>query len=225
MEQELRNIPQASAKRLPIYHRFLQSIHSAGQEKVSSSEISRAVKVDPATIRRDFSYFKIEGRKGYGYDVHYLLNFLRKTLEQDTVTPVALIGVGNLGTAFLHYNFLKNNNTKIELAFDISEGKIGTEIGSVTIFDMDQLEEKLTDKQIEVAILTVPAQVAQLITDRLMAANVKGILNFTPVRIHVKPDVRVHHIDLAAELQSLTYFLKNYPAQDTEASQDEEKWE
>jgi redox-sensing transcriptional repressor len=224
MGQELRNIPQASAKRLPIYHRYLQSIHSAGQKKVSSSEISQAVNVDPATIRRDFSYFKIEGRKGYGYDVQYLLDYLRKTLEQDTVTPVALIGVGNLGTAFLHYNFMKNNNTMIEVAFDTLEEKIGSEVGTVSVFDMDELEEKLKEKGIEVVILTVPAQVAQSITDRLMAANVKGILNFTPIRIHVKPDVRVHHIDLAAELQSLAYFLKNYPVMDTEASQDEEKW-
>ena len=92
--------------------------------------MSEAVKVDSATIRRDFSYFGALGKKGYGYNVNYLLSFFRETLDQDDITRVALIGVGNLGIAFLHYNFTKNNNTKIEMAFDVSEEKVGTEIGA-----------------------------------------------------------------------------------------------
>lgn len=204
-------IPQATAKRLPLYYRFLNHLHSSGKQRVSSAELSEAVKVDSATIRRDFSYFGALGKKGYGYNVNYLLTFFRKTLDQDELTKVALIGVGNLGTAFLNYNFLKNNNTKIDCAFDVDPEKIGTVIGEVPVYPMNQLEKQLTEDDIQVAILTVPAPVAQIITDSLVKANVKGILNFTPARLNVPSDIRVHHIDLAVELQSLVYFLKHYP--------------
>ena len=216
MSNETMKIPQATAKRLPLYYRFLNHLHSSGKQRVSSAELSEAVKVDSATIRRDFSYFGALGKKGYGYNVNYLLSFFRKTLDQDELTKVALIGVGNLGTAFLNYNFLKNNNTKIECAFDVDPSKIGTKIGDVPVFPMDELEEQLKAEAIQVAILTVPAPVAQTITDKLVKANIKGILNFTPARLTVPPSIRIHHIDLAVELQSLVYFLKHYPTEELE---------
>jgi redox-sensing transcriptional repressor len=210
MNNEQPKIPQATAKRLPLYYRFLKNLHASGKQRVSSAELSEAVKVDPATIRRDFSYFGALGKKGYGYNVNYLLSFFRKTLDQDEVTEVALFGVGNLGTAFLNYNFLKNNNTKIVMAFDVDERKVGTKVGGVPVYHLDELEDCLHEG-IPVAILTVPAHVAQLITDRLVQKGIKGILNFTPARLNVPKHIRVHHIDLAVELQSLVYFLKNYP--------------
>ncbi|MGP7819581.1 redox-sensing transcriptional repressor Rex [Niallia sp. 01092] len=211
MSNEVMKIPQATAKRLPLYYRFLKNLHSSGKQRVSSAELSEAVKVDSATIRRDFSYFGALGKKGYGYNVNYLLSFFRKTLDQDELTKVALIGVGNLGVAFLNYNFLKNNNTKIEVAFDVAEEKINDKIGEVTIYHMDDLEKVILENDIQAAILTVPSAVAQTITDRLVKSSIKGILNFTPARLSVPSDVRIHHIDLAIELQSLVYFLKHYP--------------
>ncbi|PLT32457.1 redox-sensing transcriptional repressor Rex [Bacillus sp. V5-8f] len=216
MNQETIRIPQATAKRLPLYYRFLKNLHSSGKQRVSSAELSEAVKVDSATIRRDFSYFGALGKKGYGYNVNYLLSFFRKTLDQDELTEVALIGVGNLGTAFLNYNFLKNNNTKIEMAFDVDENKVGTKIGDVPVYHMDEIELRLQEQNVAVAILTVPAQVAQQITDRLVESNIKGILNFTPARLNVPSSIRIHHIDLAVELQSLVYFLKHYPVSQEE---------
>lgn len=211
MTNEPMKIPQATAKRLPLYYRFLLNLHSSGKQRVSSAELSEAVKVDSATIRRDFSYFGALGKKGYGYNVNYLLTFFRKTLDQDELTKVALIGVGNLGTAFLNYNFSKNNNTKIEIAFDVDPGKVGTKIGEVPVYHMDELDTKVVEEGVQVAILTVPSAVAQPITDRLVQANIKGILNFTPARLNVPSSIRIHHIDLAVELQSLIYFLKHYP--------------
>jgi redox-sensing transcriptional repressor len=220
MNQDTTKIPQATAKRLPLYYRFIKNLYSSGKQRVSSKELSEAVKVDSATIRRDFSYFGALGKKGYGYNVNYLLSFFRKTLDQDALTKVVLIGVGNLGTAFLNYNFIKNNNTKIEMAFEVDESKVGTQVGDVPVFNLDDLEEKLEDQNIEVAILTVPASSAQNITDRLVSSKIKGILNFTPARLTVPDHIRVHHIDLAVELQSLVYFLKHYSEDDTEMSQD-----
>jgi redox-sensing transcriptional repressor len=214
MTQEQLKIPQATAKRLPLYYRFIKNLHSSGKLRVSSAELSEAVKVDSATIRRDFSYFGALGKKGYGYNVNYLLSFFSKTLDQDELTKVVLIGVGNLGTAFLKYNFLKNNNTKIEMAFDVDEEKVGKQISNVPVYHMDEIESRLQDQDITAAILTVPAPVAQPITDRLIQSQIKGILNFTPARLTVPSSIRVHHIDLAVELQSLIYFLKHYPGVD-----------
>lgn len=210
MDDNHAKIPQATAKRLPLYYRFLENLQASGKQRVSSSELSEAVKVDSATIRRDFSYFGALGKKGYGYNVNYLLSFFRKTLDQDEVTKVALVGVGNLGTAFLHYNFSKNNSTKIEMAFDVDEEKIGTVLGHVPIYDMNSMKEHLGD-EVTVAILTVPSASAQKVADSLVESGIKGILNFTPARLSVPDNIRVHHIDLSVELQSLIYFLKHYP--------------
>ncbi len=202
-------IPQATAKRLPLYYRYLNNLNQQGKKRVSSKELSEAIKVDSATIRRDFSYFGALGKKGYGYNVEYLLGFFRSTLDQHELTEVALIGVGNLGTAFLNYNFTKNNNIQIKMAFDSDEEKIGKEYGGIPVYGIDELEEKLGN--IEVAILTVPVSEADMMTEKLVKYGVRGILNFTPVRITVPDNVRVHHIDLTVELQALVYFLKHYP--------------
>ncbi len=221
MANESTKIPQATAKRLPLYYRFLTNLAASGKQRVSSAELSEAVKVDSATIRRDFSYFGALGKKGYGYNVQYLLNFFRKTLDQDELTKVALIGVGNLGTAFLNYNFMKNNNTKITVGFDVSPDKVGIEIGDVPIHHMDDIEKVVEEEGIDVAILTIPAQVAQPVTDRLIQSKIRAILNFTPARLTVPAHVRVHHIDLAVELQALVYFLKHYSPEEAEVLNEE----
>lgn len=204
-----KEIPKATAKRLPLYYRFLTNLHYQGKERVSSKELSDAVKVDSATIRRDFSYFGALGKKGYGYNVDYLLAFFKETLDQNEVTEVALMGVGNLGTAFLHYNFMRTNNTKIVIAFDSDPEKVGTSISGIPIYHIDDMQEKMGD--IQVAILTVPVSEAEEMTEKLVEKGISGILNFTPARITVPPHIRVHDIDLSVELQTLVYFLKHYP--------------
>ncbi|MCA0989622.1 redox-sensing transcriptional repressor Rex [Guptibacillus algicola] len=211
MDIDQTKIPQATAKRLPLYHRYLKNLSASGKQRVSSAELSDAIKVDSATIRRDFSYFGALGKKGYGYNVHYLLSFFSKTLDQDETTRVALIGVGNLGTAFLHYNFIKNNNTKIELAFDADPTKVNQEIGGIPVYHIDNFQEQVKKNDISVVILTVPVHAAQAIADQMDEAGIKGILNFTPARLTVPDHIRVHHIDLAVELQALVYFMKHYP--------------
>ncbi|MET3683261.1 redox-sensing transcriptional repressor [Alkalibacillus flavidus] len=202
-------IPKATAKRLPLYYRHLNSMQQQGKQRISSKELSDAVKVDSATIRKDFSYFGELGRKGYGYDIEHLIYVFRKVLDQDEIAHVALVGVGNLGTALLNYNFIKNNNTKIEIAFDTNDDKVGTTIGGVPIFSVNDLESELKRTNINVAILTVPMHAADEVTERLVNTGIEGILNFTPARLSVPDDVRVRHIDLSVELQSLIYFLKN----------------
>lgn len=201
------NIPKATAKRLPIYYRYLNMLSDAGKKRVSSNELAEAVKVDSATIRRDFSYFGALGKRGYGYDVENLLEFFKKTLNQDKLTNVALIGVGNLGHALLNFNFHKINNVRINAAFDINEEITGTIQSGVPIYPMEDMKEQLKIQQIEIVILTVPANVAQGVTNDLIEVGVKGILNFTPLRISVPESVLVQNVDLTNELQTLIYFL------------------
>lgn len=204
-------IPQVTAKRLPLYYRYLEKLHSIGKQRVSSAGLAEALQIDPATIRRDFSYLGELGKKGYGYNVTYLLQFLRDFLKQDEVTNVILVGVGNLGTALLRYNFYRSHNTKIVAGFDSDEAKIGADVDGIPVYSMKQLKEVIELHRVDVAILTVPVSSAQPTTDLLVKAGIRGILNFTPARLNAPKHVRIHHIDLTVELQTLIYFLKNFP--------------
>ncbi|QKG85410.1 redox-sensing transcriptional repressor Rex [Kroppenstedtia pulmonis] len=204
-------IPQVTAKRLPLYYRYLEKLHAIGKKRVSSAQLSDALQIDPATIRRDFSYLGELGKKGYGYNVNYLLQFLRDFLRQDEVTNVVLVGVGHLGTALLGYNFYRSHNTKIVAGFDVDSGKVGKEVDGIPVYSMSRFSEVRELHQVEVAILTVPASVAQPTTNQIVDAGVRGILNFTPARLTVPSHVRMHNIDLTIELQTLIYFLKHFP--------------
>ncbi|HWL25801.1 MAG TPA: redox-sensing transcriptional repressor Rex [Ureibacillus sp.] len=208
MKQDLK-IPQATTKRLPLYYRFLQNLANEGKRRISSQELSEAMKIDSATIRRDFSYFGALGKKGYGYDVLYLLEFFRQTLDQDEGANVALIGVGNLGNAFLKYNFQKNHNTRIVVAFDTKAPLEGHEVNGIPVFHPDRLEEMYVKYNAEMAILTVSSRSAQEVTDRLANIDAKGILNFTPVRLNVPETMKVMNIDLSVELEALIYLIRN----------------
>lgn len=200
-------IPKATAKRLPLYYRYLIILNEEGKTKVSSTELAEAVQVDSASIRRDFSYFGALGKRGYGYDVKNLLSFFKKILNQDTLTNVALVGVGNLGHALLNYNFKRTNNIRISCAFDINKKITGRILSGVPIYHMKDLKKQLNDQQISIAILTVPSSAAQKTTDDMVEAGIKGIMNFTPIRLSVPSSIRIQNVDLATELQTLIYFL------------------
>ena len=204
------DIPRATAKRLPIYYSYLKLLLDAGTTRVSSNELSDAVKFDAATIRRDFSYFGALGKRGYGYDVKALMTFFGEILNQDTLASVALVGVGNLGQALLNFNFHQSSNARISAAFDINEDIVNTIQSGVPVYSLDDLEKQISDQRIDVAILTVPAPVAQDLANRLAKAGVHGILNFTPLRLDLPSDVRVQNVDLTNELQTLLYFINNF---------------
>ncbi|HAP4882616.1 TPA: redox-sensing transcriptional repressor Rex [Enterococcus faecalis] len=200
-------IPKATARRLPLYYRYLRMLHDTGKNKVSSTELSEAVQVDSATIRRDFSYFGELGKRGYGYDVENLMNFFAKTLNEDELTNVALIGVGNLGSALLKYKFHQSNSIRVSCAFDVNEDIVGRIVEGIPVYPMEDMMEQIRVQQIEVAILTIPARKAQEVVNKLAEAGVKGILNFTAARLVAPPEVLIQNVDLTNELQTLIYFL------------------
>ncbi|HCW9056144.1 TPA: redox-sensing transcriptional repressor Rex [Staphylococcus aureus] len=203
-------IPRATLKRLPLYYRFVSSLKSKGIDRVNSKAISDALQIDSATIRRDFSYFGELGKKGYGYNIDSLLDFFKSELSESDMIKIAIVGVGNLGKALLTYNFSIHDDMTITEAFDVKEDVIGQKIGNVIVKDNDELITTLKKEEIDVVILTTPERVAQKVSDELVQAGVKGILNFTPGRINTPSDVQVHQIDLGIELQSLLFFMKNY---------------
>ena len=189
-------IPRATAKRLPIYYQYLNILADAGQKRISSSEFAAGVKVDPRTIRRDFSHFGTLGKRGYGYDVADLLAFFKKILK-------------HLGHALLNFNFHRDNNIAIRAAFDIDPAVVGTTIDDIRVYPLTELQNQLQEQAIKVVILTVPEAAAQTVTDQLIAAGVEGIMNFTPTRINVPATVIVQNVNLTSELQTLIYFLNH----------------
>ncbi|HJF19234.1 MAG TPA: redox-sensing transcriptional repressor Rex [Enterococcus columbae] len=204
-----KQIPKATAKRLPIYYRYLKMLHQAGKKKVSSTELSEAVQVDSATIRRDFSYFGELGKRGYGYDVEEVMLFFAVTLNEDKMTNVALIGVGNLGSALLKYKFHHSNSIRISAAFDVNQDLVGRIIDGIPVYPMSDMKEQVKIQEIDIAILTVPADKSQDVVNDLVDSGVKGILNFTPVRLNAPDDVLIQNVDLTNELQTLIYFLNS----------------
>ncbi|EES42179.1 CoA binding domain protein [Staphylococcus caprae M23864:W1] len=203
-------IPRATLKRLPLYYRFVSTLKSKGIDRVNSKAISEALQIDSATIRRDFSYFGELGKKGYGYNVDSMLEFFKSEISESDEIKIAIVGVGNLGRALLTYNFSIHDEMTITEAFDIKEDIIGEQVGKVVVKHNNEIQSRLAAEDIDVVILTTPENVAQQVTDQLVEAGVKGILNFTPSRIKTPQHVQVHHIDLGIELQSLLFFMKNY---------------
>ena len=204
-----RKIPRATAKRLPVYYRYLNVLLNANKHRVSSTELSEAVQVDSATIRRDFSYFGELGKRGYGYDVEKLLNFFKGILKQDKLTSVALVGVGSLGSALMNYNFHQSTNLRISAAFDPKESLANTVKIGIPVYPVEDMKKQIKEQQIDAVILTVPGSESQAVTDQLVEAGVHGILNFTLVRLSVPKDVQVQNIDLTNELQTLIYFIES----------------
>jgi redox-sensing transcriptional repressor len=200
-------LPKATVKRLPLYYRYLRILNNAGKTKVSSTELSEAIQVDSATIRRDFSYFGELGKRGYGYDVEDLMHFFGKILNDDQLTNVALVGVGNLGSALLKFKFHQSNSIRVSCAFDVKEDIVGRIVDGIPVYPLDSMVEQIKLQQIEIAILTLPAQQAQQVVDQLAAAGIKGILNFTAARLTAPEDVIIQSVDLTNELQTLIYFL------------------
>ncbi|MGT2754929.1 redox-sensing transcriptional repressor Rex [Streptococcus ovis] len=202
-------IPRATAKRLSLYYRIFKRFNRENIEKASSKEIAEAIGIDSATVRRDFSYFGELGRRGFGYDVKKLMNFFAEILNDNSITNVMLIGVGNMGRALLHYRFHERNKMKIVMAFEADDHPaVGTVDQNVPIYGISQIDEKIQGTNTKTAILTVPSTVAQSVTDSLVKAGVKGILSFSPVNLSVPKDVVVQYVDLTSELQTLLYFMR-----------------
>lgn len=204
------SIPRATAKRLSLYYRIFKRFNAENIEKANSKQIAEAIGIDSATVRRDFSYFGELGRRGFGYDVKKLMNFFANLLNDNSITNVMIVGVGNMGRALLHYRFHERNKMKIVMAFDTDDySDVGTTTNDgIPIYGISQIKEKVKEGNVKTAILTVPSVKAQEVASVLVDAGIKGILCFSPVHLSVPKDVVVQYVDLTSELQTLLYFMR-----------------
>ena len=204
-------LPKATAKRLPAYYRLFKKLYNDNVERTNSQQIAENLGVDSATVRRDFSYFGELGRRGYGYETKTLRDFFSELLNDGQETNIALVGVGNLGRALIHYRFHERNKMRITQAYDVAGNPlVGTTTDdNIPIYNISDIKKNLVNDDIETAILSVQSQHAQEATDILVDAGIKGILNFTPQRLSVPDSVVVQSVDLTSELQTLLFFTKN----------------
>ncbi|MCA9843925.1 MAG: redox-sensing transcriptional repressor Rex [Dehalococcoidia bacterium] len=201
-------IPEVVINRLPVYARALATLHASGETVVSSQVLGEALDVTPAQIRKDLSYFGRFGKQGRGYNVPGLLGKLQEILGLDRRWKVCVVGVGRLGQAIVEYGGFGPQGFDILAAFDADEAKVGTCVGEVSIRDISELQAFLEEEHVDIGVVAVPASAAQMVTDELVGAGVKAILNYAPTTATVPSHVVIRHIDPVLEMQSMTFYLK-----------------
>jgi len=201
--------------RLPLYVRALSQLQAEGTDVVSSHQLGKRLQMTPAQIRKDLSYFGRFGKQGRGYKVQFLLQELGEILGLDIRWNTCLIGVGRLGRAIINYPGFAPEGFNILAAFDSDPGQVGTPIRNLSVQPMKDLEKTVTDREIVIAIVAVPAAQAQMVIDQLVKCRIRGILNYAPVAPQVPMDVVLRNIDPVLSLQSMTYYLRDQ----TEAEQ------
>jgi len=200
-------IPDIIITRLPVYLRALQRMADDGHKTTSSQELGEHVGISAAQIRKDISQFGEFGKQGTGYSITYLLDKLREILKVDRMWDVIIVGAGDMGHALARYQGFSDRGFNVVMIFDNDKNKIGQKIADFTIEDMDTLVERVKSSGIKIAMLTIPAPVAQEISDKLVQAGVKAILNYAPISLNVPAGVKVQYIDPATHLQRMTYYL------------------
>lgn len=200
-------IPDIIIGRLPIYLRALQRMAESGLVTTSSQELGELVGISAAQIRKDISQFGEFGKQGTGYSITYLLDKLREILKVNRIWEVALIGAGDMGRALARYQGFTNRGFQIVMIFDNDKEKVGRKIDDFTIEDTEKMSGRVKSAGIKIAMLTVPAQAAQSVTDNLLQAGIKSILNYAPISLSVPNHVKVQYIDPSIHLQRMTYYL------------------
>jgi redox-sensing transcriptional repressor len=201
------DIPKKTIYRLSIYSRCLRRLHENAMETVSSNSLAQAANVKPAQLRKDLAYFGQLGTRGLGYPVELLLETIRAVLGRATLQPVILVGVGNLGRALLRYDGFKKEGFEVLAAFDTNPEVIKEKGITVPLLHDDEMISFIKKNAVRMAILCVPAQYGQEVTNVLVDAGVQGILNFSPTILQVPDQVVVTRVDLAMELETLSYFI------------------
>lgn len=199
-------IPDEAIRRLPMYLRGLLICSEKGVRDISSKDLAELVRINPPQIRKDLSYFGAFGTPGVGYDTAKLTKQIRDILKLNTPNKAALVGLGNLGTALLKYPGFGGYGLEIAAVFDNAPVKIGKKVKNVKVEDISKLS-LLKRKGITLGIIAVPASAAQEVADKLVAAGIRGILNFAPYYIDVPKKVKVVSIDIAMVLARLPYYL------------------
>ena len=201
-----RRIPEATVVRLPVYLRILSEQFDGGVTNMSSEQLAEFAGLNAAKVRKDLSYLGSYGTRGVGYEVEYLVYQIRRELGLTHDWPVVIVGAGNLGQALAGYDGFSDRGFPVGGILDVDEAKVGSLVGGVRVRHVDEAAQIVQSRGISIGVIATPAAAAQGVADVLVAAGVTSLLNFTPTVINVPHAISVRKVDLAVELQILSYY-------------------
>ena len=198
--KDFQKVPEPTLRRLPWYLSNIKLLKQRGEHFVSSTQISKEINIDASQIAKDLSYVNITGRTRVGYEVDTLIDVLESFLGFTDIHKAFLFGVGSLGGALLQDSGLTHFGLEIVAAFDVDPKLVGTTLNGIPIFHTDQFVEKMSEYDVQIGVLTVPIQIAQSVTDVMVAGGLSAVWNFTPFRIRVPENIVVQNTSLYAHL-------------------------
>jgi len=205
----VRRIADSTVRRLSLYLRFLEESSQRGFVTISSDELARRGGTTSAQVRKDLSFFGSFGKRGLGYSVPELTESLREILGLRREWQVIIVGAGKIGTALAQYRGFRQRGFRVTAVYDRDPKKIGTQWDALTVRDMAQIERDIAKERPDIAVLTTPAEEAQNVVDRLVGAGMRALLNFAPIQLQVPPDVTLKNVNMAMELEGLSFALTN----------------
>jgi len=200
MDDGFKKYPVPTIRRLPLYLRVIREMAEKGQTSVSATDIANELNFDSIKVRKDLAYTRVTGKPRVGYQITELVNGIRAIIGWDRNSPAILVGAGNLGSALMGFPGFAKRGLNFVAAFDNNASKVGQRIHEREVYPMDKLESYIRANHIEVAVLTIPAFVAQDVADRLANAGIRGIWNFSQLKLKVPPGVVVQNENLVSGL-------------------------
>ena len=205
----MRRIADSTVRRLSLYLRFLEESAQRGLVTISSDELARRGGTTSAQVRKDLSFFGSFGKRGLGYSVPELIESLREILGLRREWQVIIVGAGKIGTALAQYRGFRQRGFRVVAVYDRDPNKIGTTWDALTVRDMATIEQDIQRDRPDIAVLTTPPEEAQAVVDRLVGAGIRALLNFAPLQLQVPPDVTLRNVNMAMELEGLSFALTN----------------
>lgn len=208
----MKRIAESTVRRLSRYLRYLEDLDTKGQQTASSDELAHLCGTTPAQVRKDLSFFGSFGKRGLGYPVHELTAHLRQILGLEREWKVVIVGAGKIGAALANYRGFRQRGFRVVGVYDNDPSKIGQPWGEAIVHDMADLAQDIQREETPIAVLAIPSDDAQDVVDRLVDAGIRAILNFAPAQITVPPHVSLKSVNMAMELESLSFALTNSSA-------------
>jgi redox-sensing transcriptional repressor len=201
-----RDIPEATVARLPVYLRSLQEFSDAGEVTISSERLAETAGVNAAKVRKDLSHFGSYGTRGVGYDIDYLIVEISRELGLTHDWPCVIAGIGNLGQALANYPGFSERGFKVATLVDVDDSKVGTVLNGIRVEHLASLPDLVRELSISIGVIATPAVAAQEVADQMVAGGIESILNFAPTVLAVPDGVSIRKVDLAVELQILSFY-------------------
>ncbi len=205
----MKRIAESTVRRLSAYLRFLEESGEKGVETISSEALARRGGTTSAQVRKDLSFFGSFGKRGLGYSVQELISSLRSILGLEREWSVIIVGAGKIGMALGQYHGFEQRGFRVSAVYDTDPKKVGTRWGTIHVRDMAQVERDIASNKPDIAVLAVPVSQAQDAANRLVRAGLKAILNFAPTQLQTPHDVSVRNVNMAMELEGLSFILSN----------------